>query len=56
MQVHEFELSVGDVLHIDNRVLTVIDIEAGEIRLRVDDCPTEDAAAAICDSAGRPEK
>jgi len=57
VQVHEFELSVGDVLHIAGRVVTVIDIEGEEIRLRVDHRSERDAADPACsDSATRPGK
>ena len=57
VQVHEFELSVGDVLHIAGRVVTVIDIDGEDISLRVDHCPEGDAAALACsDSGTRPGK
>ncbi len=35
------ELSVGDVLVIGNRTVTVIDIEGSEVHFRVDDAPGE---------------
>jgi hypothetical protein len=39
--VQEFELSVGDAIRIGNRVLTLIDIEGGEVAFRIDDVPSE---------------
>lgn len=36
MQTHEFELSVGDAVRIGDRVLTLIDIEDGEVAFRID--------------------
>lgn len=37
MQHTEFELGVGDTIQIGNQVLTVIDVEGGEISVRIDD-------------------
>jgi hypothetical protein len=39
--VQEFELSVGDAIRIGNRVLTLIDIEGGEVAFRIDELPIE---------------
>jgi hypothetical protein len=39
--VQEFELSVGDAIRIGNRVLTLIDIEGGEVAFRLDEVPIE---------------
>ncbi|HEV8004273.1 MAG TPA: hypothetical protein VGP63_30700 [Planctomycetaceae bacterium] len=39
--MQEFELSVGDAIRIGNRVLTLIDIEGGEVAFRIDDLPSE---------------
>jgi hypothetical protein len=39
--VQEFELSVGDAIRIGNRVLTLIDIEGGEVAFRIDEVPLE---------------
>jgi hypothetical protein len=39
--VQEFELSVGDAIRIGNRVLTLIDIEGGEVAFRLDEIPAE---------------
>ena len=33
---HEVDLAVGDVLHIGEAILTVIDIEKDEVSFRVD--------------------
>jgi len=37
--VQEFELSVGDAIRIGNRVLTLIDIDGGEVAFRIDEVP-----------------
>ena len=37
LQYHELELSVGDVLHLGQSVVTVIDIDNAEITFRIDD-------------------
>ena len=37
MQEQIFELSVGDVLHIGDTVLTVIDIDGPEVSFRMDE-------------------
>ena len=34
--VNEFDVAVGDVLQIGDRIVTVIDIENGEISVRID--------------------
>ncbi len=39
--MQEFELSVGDAIRIGNRVLTLIDIEGGEVAFRIDELPME---------------
>ena len=39
--MQEFELSVGDAIRIGNRVLTLIDIEGGEVAFRIDEVPLE---------------
>jgi hypothetical protein len=36
VQTQEFELSVGDAVRIGDRVLTLIDIEEGEVAFRID--------------------
>ena len=36
MQTKEFELSVGDAVLVGDRVITLIDIEAGEASFRID--------------------
>jgi hypothetical protein len=40
-RVQEFELSVGDAIRIGNRVLTLIDIDGGEVAFRIDEVPIE---------------
>jgi hypothetical protein len=40
-RVQEFELSVGDAIRIGNRVLTLIDIDGGEVAFRIDEVPNE---------------
>lgn len=37
MQFHEMELAVGDVLQIGEKILTVVDIDQGEVTFRLDD-------------------
>jgi hypothetical protein len=39
--VQEFELTVGDAIRIGNRVLTLIDIDGGEVAFRIDEVPIE---------------
>jgi hypothetical protein len=36
VQLHELELSVGDVLQIGEHTVTVLDIENGEVTFRVE--------------------
>ena len=36
MQLHELELTVGDVLQIGEHIVTVLDIENGEVTFRVE--------------------
>lgn len=37
MQLHELELSVGDVVQIGEYTVTVMDIENGEVTFRVEE-------------------
>ena len=37
MQLHELELTVGDVLQIGEYTVTVLDIENGEVTFRVEE-------------------
>jgi hypothetical protein len=37
MQVQEFDLSVGEALRIGDHVLTLIDVDGGEVDIRIDD-------------------
>lgn len=41
MQSHEFELSVGEAIRIENHIITLMDIEGGEVAIRIDDLPCE---------------
>lgn len=36
MDEHEFEFSVGDVLHVGDCTITVIDVDGPEVTLRID--------------------
>lgn len=42
VQIHEFDLNVGDILHLGNTTVTVIDIENGEVTFRVDESDPHD--------------
>ena len=42
----EIELEIGDVLQIGNRLLTVVDIESGEVFFRI-----EETRSGSCNSA-----
>ncbi len=42
MQLHEFELTVGDVLQIGEHTVTVLDIENGEVTFRVEESEHHD--------------
>jgi hypothetical protein len=37
VQTLEFEVSVGDIFHIGETTVTVVDIENGEVTFRIDD-------------------
>ena len=37
MQLHELELTVGDVLQVGEYTVTVLDIENGEVTFRVEE-------------------
>ena len=37
MQSREFDLSIGDILQIENRLVTVVDIENGEVIIHIDE-------------------
>jgi hypothetical protein len=39
LQTKEFELSVGQAIRIGDRVITVVDIDSGEVAFRIDDSP-----------------
>jgi hypothetical protein len=39
--VQEVELSIGEAIRIGNRVLTLVDIEGGEVAFRLDELPIE---------------
>ena len=42
MQRHELDLSVGDVFHVGETTVTVIDIDGEEVTFRVDDASSHD--------------
>ena len=44
MPEQTIELSVGDVVYLGNRTLTVIDIDGDEVSFRVDETGTEEPA------------
>jgi hypothetical protein len=50
--VQEFELSVGDAIRIGNRVLTLIDIDGGEVAFRIDEVPIESRDSDAGESYG----
>ncbi len=37
MQLHELELTVGDVLQVGHHTVTVLDIDDGEVTFRIED-------------------
>ena len=37
VQIHELEVTVGDVIQIGETVLTVMDIDHGDVTFRIDD-------------------
>lgn len=41
MFTHEFELSVGEVLRVGNRLVTVVDIDGDEVSVRIEECSGE---------------
>ncbi len=44
MSLHEFELTVGDVLQIGEYTVTVIDLEDGEVTFRIQEPITDEEA------------
>ncbi|MBC8116799.1 MAG: hypothetical protein H7062_20585 [Candidatus Saccharimonas sp.] len=44
MQLHELELTVGDVLQVGEHTVTVLDIENGEVTFRVEGPEQSDEA------------
>ena len=46
MQEHFYELSVGDVVHIGEFVVTVIDIDGSDVSFRIDPGDSEDFAVS----------
>jgi len=42
VQLHELELTVGDVLQIGEHTVTVLDIENGEVTFRVEEAVQRD--------------
>jgi hypothetical protein len=37
VQIHDFDLTVGDILRVGDSVITVIDIDNGEVTFRIDE-------------------
>ncbi len=37
MHSHEFELAIGDTIHVGDHTLTVVDMDGAEVIFRVDD-------------------
>ena len=37
VQIHDFDLTVGDILRVGDTVITVIDIDNGEVTFRIDE-------------------
>ena len=37
VQVHDFDLIVGDILRVGDTIITVIDIDNGEVTFRIDE-------------------
>lgn len=44
---HEFDLAVGDVLQVGELTVTVVDIENGDVTLRIDDDPSDDSGYPV---------
>lgn len=42
MQLHELELTVGDVLQVGEHTVTVLDIENGEVTFRIEEAEQRD--------------
>lgn len=42
VQIHEFDLNVGDILQVGDTTVTVIDIENGEVTFRIDEGDSHD--------------
>jgi hypothetical protein len=37
VQIHDFDLTVGDILRVGDTTITVIDIDNGEVTFRIDE-------------------
>ena len=37
VQVHDFDLIVGDILRVGDTIITVIDLDNGEVTFRIDE-------------------
>ena len=37
VQIHDFDLTVGDILRVGDTIITVIDIDNGEVTFRIDE-------------------
>jgi riboflavin synthase alpha subunit len=50
MRESHVELSVGDAVSVDGQILTVIDIQDGEVTFRIDEASSGDATSSSDDS------
>jgi len=37
VQIHDFDLTVGDILRVGDTIITVMDIDNGEVTFRIDE-------------------
>ena len=56
MQEQEFELSIGDVLQIGDRFVTVIDIDGSEASFRVDSADSTELSPPNAGGTSPPRK
>jgi hypothetical protein len=47
---HEFDLTVGDVFRIGNRVFTVIDIDGDEVNFQIEKVPADELLTTASDT------
>ena len=56
MQEQQYELSVGDVVQIGDRLVTVIDIDGADVSFRIDTVESEDPIVPISNRTMPPPK